>query len=256
MINKKVLLVGMASASTMAIKDFLAKKFNVKICSMDARTVEGMLNIVNPDMILINMNGNVDLADVYEHLIKLDASIPIVCVGKKEDYEKYAGYISTLGAIVNTDTVVDNTLMKSVTASMGLDYSEVMKEKVPNKGKGNRYTVLIIDDSPLFLRRAKDMLDDYYDVELATSARRGMIILERVHPDIILLDYEMPDVDGKEAYGMIKADPNNEDIPIVFLTGVTDKDDITEVLKLKPAGYILKSSGKDALIDRIKELLQ
>ncbi|MBP5197808.1 MAG: response regulator [Lachnospiraceae bacterium] len=256
MMNKKVLLVGMASASTMAIKEFLAKKFNVKICSMDARTVEGMLKMVNPDMILINMNGTGNLADVYEHLIKLDASIPIVCVGKKEDYDKYAGYLETLGAIVNTDSVVDNNLMKSVTTSMGLDFSEVMKERVPNKGAGNRYTILVIDDSPLFLRRAKDMLEDHFDVELATSARRGMIVLERTHPDMILLDYEMPDVDGKEAYRMIKADPNNEDIPIVFLTGVTDKDDITEVLKLKPAGYILKSSGKDALIDRIKELLQ
>lgn len=116
-------------------------------------------------------------------------------------------------------------------------------------------TILVVDDNATTLRGLKNVLDPYYDVILANSGMRAIAAIAKKRPDLILLDYEMPVCDGKQTFEMIKADDEIKDIPVVFLTGVNDKAHITEVLKLIPAGYMLKPYEPEKLLSTIRNIL-
>lgn len=113
--------------------------------------------------------------------------------------------------------------------------------------------VLLVDDSPLFLRQAKTMLEKKYDVYVATSADKALIMLENVNPSVILLDYEMPGTNGADLFKAIRNMPQYQLTPMLFLTAVADAGHIREVIKLRPDGYILKPVTKEELLKRVAE---
>lgn len=100
--------------------------------------------------------------------------------------------------------------------------------------------VMVIDDCSFVLRNVKRMLEDRYQVFVATSGEKAMALLPKIQPDLILLDYEMPGWTGKETYQHILDTPSLCDIPVIFLTGVSDRERVVDVLKNSPAGYVLK----------------
>ena len=112
--------------------------------------------------------------------------------------------------------------------------------------------VLVVDDDPMILRGVKSMLDDRYQVALATSGVKAISAIAKNRPDVILLDYEMPICDGKQTLEMIRSDETIRDIPVVFLTGVSDKSHIYAVLALRPFGYLVKPAEKERLIETIE----
>jgi len=115
--------------------------------------------------------------------------------------------------------------------------------------------VLVIDDDPLMLKVIKDHLHDEYDVASAKGGSTAYKFLEKKSTDLILLDYEMPDENGPTVFKKIRNLPNGSGVPVVFLTGVSDKERITEVLKLRPAGYVLKPVDRDILVNTVKKAL-
>lgn len=81
----------------------------------------------------------------------------------------------------------------------------------------------------------------------------AMAALERSVPELILLDYEMPEVNGKETLEVIRTQKNYCDIPVVFLTAVADKQKISEVLALQPQGYLLKPVEQQKLLNYLED---
>ncbi len=115
--------------------------------------------------------------------------------------------------------------------------------------------VLVIDDDPLMLRTIKRYLEDRYVVATAPSGKFGLKYLSQKHADIVLLDYEMPEMSGREVFEAIKADERLLDIPVVFLTGISDSNMIKSVLALKPNAYLLKPVDSDRLEQTLDSLL-
>jgi len=113
--------------------------------------------------------------------------------------------------------------------------------------ESRKYRILVIDDSGVTLRTVKGILDERYEVQVANSAINGIKCMSIKKPDLILLDYDMPVCNGKQALEMIRQDSSFADIPVFFLTGRRDRDTVMEVMELKPKGYILKSSGAEEL---------
>lgn len=72
---------------------------------------------------------------------------------------------------------------------------------------------------------------------------------------MIFLDYEMPGCDGRQTLEMIRSDECMADIPVVFLTGMSEKKYIQAVLELRPAGYLLKPPATDKIMDMIHKIL-
>ena len=121
--------------------------------------------------------------------------------------------------------------------------------------KETRSKVMVVDDDAGTLRNIKSLLEDMYDVVLANSGRKALEIIAIENPDIILLDYEMPLMKGPETMRHIREKRGFENIPIVFLTGVNDRAQITSALAMKPAGYLLKPVNKDKLLNTVLDAL-
>lgn len=106
--------------------------------------------------------------------------------------------------------------------------------------KGVKRTLLVVDDNGAYLRNVKAMFDDKYQVMLASSAAMAIKSITLHKPDLVLLDYEMPIVDGKQVFEMIKAESDFSNIPVMFLTAANDAQTVTSIMQLKPAAYLLK----------------
>lgn len=101
--------------------------------------------------------------------------------------------------------------------------------------------ILVVDDSGSMLRNVKGWLEEKYQVVLANSGAMAIKYLTLDKPDLVLLDYEMPIVDGKQVLEMIRSEVEFSDIPVIFLTGKSDRDTVINVMSLKPDGYLLKT---------------
>lgn len=123
------------------------------------------------------------------------------------------------------------------------------------RGVTNLKKVLIIDDSALVLRNLKALLSEKYEVMIATNGEMGLQKASEKKPDIILLDYEMPGMNGKETYERLASKPVTSNIPVIFLTSVSDGKKVLEILEMHPAGYVLKPPSGDKLIEKIEEVL-
>jgi putative two-component system response regulator len=88
--------------------------------------------------------------------------------------------------------------------------------------EAERKKIFIVDDNLVNLTAGKDILRDKYKVYPAINAEIMFDLLENIIPDMILLDIEMPEMDGYEAIRRLKANPAWADIPVVFLTAKAD----------------------------------
>jgi len=104
----------------------------------------------------------------------------------------------------------------------------------------DRQTVFMVDDDATNLAVGASALDGYYDVLTLNSGQKLLKILERNIPDLILLDVEMPDMNGYEVIKRLKEKPETENIPVIFLTAKTDGDSEYEGISLGAIDYITK----------------
>ena len=122
-----------------------------------------------------------------------------------------------------------------------------------NVGVRHRKKILVVDDSGTMLRKIKEWLDDKYKITLANSGARAMKALAIEIPDLVLLDYEMPIVDGRQVLSMMRAESEYQDIPVMFLTGKSDKESVMAVMSLNPVGYLLKTQPSHEIIKQIDD---
>ncbi|MDR3331270.1 MAG: response regulator [Synergistaceae bacterium] len=116
---------------------------------------------------------------------------------------------------------------------------------------GERKKIILVDDTPIILKLARNILMSKYDVFTVPSAEKMFQFLERTLPDLILLDVLMPDVNGYEAIGRLKSDRRTEDIPVIFLTSKSDADSELEGFMLGAVDYIAKPFSPQLLLKRV-----
>lgn len=252
---KKILLIGKLNTVVNETNKFLSQYFHVQLCSENAGVLEGMLKIVNPDMVVISLIGAYDIdTSIFFLLSDQYAQIPVLTIGTKEESNKFFKYYES-SQFENLIRPVENTvIMESVCKRLGLDEKKVEKEVEQENSRKKR--ILVVDDNGTALRTIKVMLEEEYEVAVAISGSQAMTSIGKKRPDLILLDYEMPVCDGKMTLEMIRADEDLKDIPVVFLTAINDRANIEAVLKLKPAGYFLKPPVKDKLLMEIGKILK
>lgn len=129
----------------------------------------------------------------------------------------------------------------------------MMDKKKENEQQNRRKHILIVDDDKGILKMVKSFLDDKYEVATALSGKVALKFLETKKTDLVLLDYEMPGDRGPDVLEKIRNNPATKDIPVIFLTGVTEREKITEVLAYKPQGYLLNPINMQRLLDAISE---
>ena len=117
-----------------------------------------------------------------------------------------------------------------------------------------RKHVLVIDDDRIILKMLKEALSDNYDVTTMVNGVAAEKFLEAKNVDLVILDYEMPIETGAEVFRRIKKNPKISHIPVCFLTGISEREKIMEVMALKPHGYLLKPIDMDMLSSTVANL--
>ena len=120
--------------------------------------------------------------------------------------------------------------------------------------KTNLRKIILVDDVSFFLYSTTERLKKYYKVYAAQNADMLYELLERIIPDLILLDINMPVVNGFDIIKQLKDDPKYQNIPIIFVTSKDDKESIAEGMKLGAADYITKPFDIPMLVARIDDL--
>jgi len=118
-------------------------------------------------------------------------------------------------------------------------------------------TILVVDDSAFNLRMLENELQDRYRVLTARSGDEALRVIGRGQvPDLILLDVEMPDMDGYEVCRLLKGDPDTRDIPVIFITAMDGEDDEERGLLVGAIDYIRKPYSLPILRVRIQNHLE
>ncbi|MCL2093875.1 MAG: response regulator [Treponema sp.] len=113
--------------------------------------------------------------------------------------------------------------------------------------------LILVDDNPANLRIGKNVLGGTYTVATAPSAEKLFSLMENNRPHLILLDIDMPEMNGYEALEILKASPDTKDIPVIFLTGMADEKDEERGRKAGAVDYIVKPFDPPVLMACIEK---
>ena len=114
-------------------------------------------------------------------------------------------------------------------------------------------TILVIDDSPTVRRTMKSTLKGHFEVELGTDGMDGLKMLMRMTPDLVLLDINMPRLDGFKVLGQIRRDPRFRELPVIVFTDQERMVDVERALSLGANDYIKKAQMEpDEVLEKIQ----
>ena len=270
----KVLLTGKNDS---AIDDFfmqMGDNFEVMTTSARYEDIARHMTYFMPDIFVYCLynESRDDIVQIANLKLKLSkANIPLAIIGLKDDcdeFEKIAVNAANLTlyrpiavgviqekiiSLLKERRFMEVVDIQSANAAAARKAAEqqAAQQAARNKEPVQRKHVLVVDDNAMMLKVIKEHLHDKYDVATAASGRIALKFLERKKTDLILLDYEMPDESGPAVLEKLRASDETKDIPVIFLTGVTESKKIKEALVLKPQSYLLKPVDPDKLMAAI-----
>ena len=203
---------------------------------------------IRPDIILLDIE--MPFMDGFEVLEKLranpeSAQIPVVGVTGQREKVTALRFLGE-GAV--------GYLVKPVEKQVMLDkVSEVLKKYSEQKDKKK---VLLVDDEIESLLFYKSALQEEYSVVTLNSSKLALEYLQKFVPDLIILDYQMPLYNGRALYQMISKMERLAEVPVVFLTGTTEREVLLECAALQPKAVVLKSTGKEGLLEKIRTIFE
>ncbi len=114
--------------------------------------------------------------------------------------------------------------------------------------------VLIVDDDIMTLKILKKYLEDTYDVVIENAGYRFVEKMASYNADLILLDIEMPVVNGLQAFEALLKNPELNSTPVVFLSGVSNPNLVRELMNKGAAGYLVKTIPRKELLSRLEKI--
>ena len=145
---KKILLVGKLNAVVKETNKFLSQFFHVQLCSENAGVLEGMLKIVNPDLVLVSLIGAYDIdTSIFFMLSDKYAKTPVLTIGTREESDRFFQYYEE-SQFENLVRPVENTvIMEAVCRKLGMDQKEAERDAAQEKGEGGgKKRILVVDD--------------------------------------------------------------------------------------------------------------
>jgi two-component system, NtrC family, sensor kinase len=130
---------------------------------------------------------------------------------------------------------------------------DVIKSELPTPSFNEQVTILVVDDNPTNIKVLCDFLSGCnYRIAVAQSGEKALAKIDRISPDLILLDVMMPGIDGFETCRRLKANPRTQDIPILFMTALSDTVNKVKGLSLGAVDYITKPVEYEETLARIQ----
>jgi len=244
--RKKIMLVDDNKAILQAGRVILKDIYEVFPLPSAGKLFE-VLEKVTPDLILLDiMMPEIDGFETIERL-KTDSryeTIPVIFVTASTD-EHSALTCLSLGAV---DFVLKPFSAPDLLERIEKHLNTTAAEEAPENEKK---VVLAIDDAPYILNLVNSMLNDTYKVYTLPKPEELERLMRIIKPDLFLLDYNMPEVNGLELIPIIRQHPEHKETPIVFLTGERSTDCLTASISLGACDYIKKPFDKTILRETV-----
>ena len=286
--NYKLLLAGKNRAMIDDFFTLMADRFEAMTSSIRYKDLQQHLKYFEPDAFVVCMNNEPEeITSLMFHFKTkfLDKQrIPLIIIGTPEecgDFNKIAIDIADLTLLrpINAITIEASIcqFMDDLKRRLAEEEAEKEAKKAAEEAKKaaeeakaleeknaqlaafglstSKKRIMVIDDDTVMLRMIREHLRDHYEVVIVTSGTLALKYLETKTADLILLDYEMPEESGPEVLQKLHDNPNTNKIPVLFLTGVTEKSKIAKALVLKPQGYLLKPIDRNKLFAAIEKQL-
>ena len=254
--RKKIFLVDDVDFSLVRTKQFLKDYYTVYTLDSAERMFD-LLDKVKPDLILldINMPGE----DGYEALVKLkaderNADIPVIFLSGRDDEDSIVKGLSLGAADHVPKPYTPKDLLNRIANSLyQIDYQDDIKID-PDKNV-SKQSILAVDDSPSILRSIHFALHNKYKVHTLQKPENLKKALSGIKPDLFLLDYNMPVVNGFELFRIIRGYPEFQKTPVIFLTSESSPEHLNEAINLGGSDYMVKPFNPRKLRDRIAKCL-
>ena len=195
-----------------------------------------------------------DIADNREKMDEMgyicgkvnDSGRGMIIIGEEKDHDSLFRLMPVIGDYAWINRPIEMDLLRTA-----IDNAIMGPEAATDKKR-----ILIVDDDPSYARMVKEWIKYKYRVDIVTAGMQAITFLLKNKIDLILLDYEMPVVDGPQVLQMLRQEDETKDIPVIFLTGIGTKESVRRVMSLKPSGYILKSTTRDDLLEYLHNKLK
>ncbi len=257
MIRNNIVFIGEENRTNNDLYQLLNWRFNVISCTQPECVPLTAVMEAKPVIILVSLVGSkFDMGGLFDSLLSTCTGIPVMTIGNEMESSIYNTYYEKeqfhkILRPVTGKRVID--ICRAVIA--GKTYAGVTTAADIQSSKNDeKLHILVVDDNAMVLRNIKGILDEKYSVAVAPNGIKAFMSIGKRMPDLILLDYEMPEMNGKEVLKKIQEDEELYEIPVVFLTSVDSKEIVMELLSLRPAGYLLKPVDSDMLLDKIEEI--
>lgn len=132
-----------------------------------------------------------------------------------------------------------------------------MFELFKSKKKNGQATILVVDDEPDYINTIQSRLEwSHYKVVTATTGQEGLEKAESERPDLILLDTNMPVMNGHEMLERLRKHPELKDTPVIMVTALCEEHDIDVASSYDIVDYVAKPFNFAALLDKIANVLE
>jgi CheY-like chemotaxis protein len=232
-------------------------------CGASKKAVLEMTLDEYPNVVIICAGDETaDTVKVFDILREAARSgaVEIIVVANEADRKMYTTY-SALDRFFFLARPVSLMALYKKLDDLGLKFEALsnaleLEEFVNDRNRDEKKHILVVDDDPEQLVLIKEQLEEFYRVTVINGGKNIFRVLEKNRIDLILLDYLMPEIDGPHVLDMIRARSEYEDIPVIFLTGMADRDAVIQLFTDHlPQGYVLKPSKKSELVAKIIDVL-
>lgn len=127
----------------------------------------------------------------------------------------------------------------------------------PDSLDSGKQKILVVDDDPEIVELFVDVLerDGRFEIKTASTGYDAGIQTQEFLPDLLILDYMLPDINGNVVCQTIRKNPNFEHMKIIIVSGVVNQDEINDLMKAGADDFVKKPFNIEKLIDRIGQLL-
>lgn len=120
----------------------------------------------------------------------------------------------------------------------------------------NKKMIVAVDDSSITLKRLTKVLGEQYDLHAFSVGNRALRFLKDRTPDLVILDIDMPEINGYEMLKVIRETEHLKKIPVLFLTSNNDKSYVIKAVAAGANDYVVKPIDEEILMDKVHAALQ
>ncbi len=229
-------------------KGLIDRNYNVELLNDSVEEIKAVLD--KTDVLIIYLQETIlDDIDRIKVLLRIcdmfkDCNRHAIMIGSVNSHDSFNKAVPTLKDFLWIDRPVDMHILEA----------EIEKEQKSISEHKQKKKILIIDDDPLYTSMVAQWLRLKYQVETVNSGMQAVSWLATNKVDLILLDYEMPVIDGPKILEMLRTDSATANIPVVFLTGMGTKESVVKVKKYNPQGYVLKTVTRNDLLKTLNDV--